>query len=64
MLSVKAEGRDSNTKKNFKNIAIKSNTFLLAFKHAWKRKNYIGISRKKNHFSVLKLIMSLQHESK
>lgn len=38
MLSVKAEGRDSNTKKNFKNIAIKSNTFLLAFKHAWKRK--------------------------
>lgn len=38
MLSVKADGRDSNTKKNFKNIAMKSNTFLLAFKHAWKRK--------------------------
>lgn len=53
MLSVKAEGRDSNTKKNFKNIAIKSNTFLLAFKHAWKRKKIIlALVAKKSFFSV------------
>ena len=54
MLSVKAEGRDSNTKKNFKNIAIKSNTFLLAFKHAWKRKKKIilALVAKKSFFSV------------
>lgn len=38
MLFVKVEGRDSNIKKNFKNIVIKLNMFLFVFKYVWKRK--------------------------
>lgn len=53
MLFVKVEGRDSNIKKNFKNIVIKLNMFLFVFKYVWKRKKIILVLVvKKLFFSV------------